>query len=74
MMDHEPRFNEALDCAPISLAFIFDIFNKFVHETKLSVPNIMKEINRYNIHETGCKVIKEFIYSDLQYFSTSIKI
>ena len=61
MVDHEPRFRHANDCGPVSLVVLFDIFNKFVHGTKLTVSNIIKNINWHHIHGTGCNVIKELI-------------
>ena len=32
MVDHEPRFTNAVDCGPISLVILFDIFNKLVKD------------------------------------------
>ena len=55
---HEPRFRNAVDCGTVSLVVLFDIFNNLVHVSKLSVPNIINNTNRYNIHETGCNLIK----------------
>ena len=37
MVDHEPRFMNTVDCGPVSLAIIFDIFNKLVCESNISV-------------------------------------
>ena len=34
MLDHEPRFMNAVDCGPISIVILFDIFNKLVRGSK----------------------------------------
>ena len=32
MVKHEPRFTNAVDCGPVSLVILFDIFNKLVKD------------------------------------------
>ena len=67
MVDHEPRFTNDVDCGPISLVILFDIFNKLAKYSKILVKTIkavIKNINRYTVHESGCNIIRELIIKD----------
>ena len=64
MVKHEQRFTNAVDCGPISLSILFDIFNKLVHDSNIpvnAIKTVIKNINRYNGHESGYNFIRELI-------------
>ena len=40
MVKHEPRFTNAVDCGPIYLAILFNLFNKLVYDSNIPVKTI----------------------------------
>jgi hypothetical protein len=47
MVKHEPRFTNAVDCGPVSLVILFDIFNILVHDSNIPVKTIKKRHEEY---------------------------
>jgi hypothetical protein len=77
MVKHEPRFTNAVDCGPVSLVILFDIFNKLVKETSIlvkTIKTVIKNINRYTIHESGCNIIRELVVKSPIFYNRAQEI
>ena len=77
MVKHEPRFTNAVDCGPVSLVILFDIFNKLVNENWIlvqTIKTVIKNINRYTVHESGCNIIRELVVKSPIYYNRAQEI